>query len=177
MIKMSGRANPGCLYTISVKIKNKRVAAGEGLHPLLVEGALFLGYIPLPGPAVVRRRDGGASVFNLASAVQTGPPGPPRSLSPGAPRSLVPESATVPPPSPTAPWSLSPGTRLRQRRSGAFIQVAAGHGSGLRRGQPRPTPRPPAHRRRRRRRRSRRVRCVAPADSVGAEGAARIAAH
>ena len=41
-------------------------------HPSAVEGALFVGKSPLPGLAVVRRRDGGASVFNLASAVQAG---------------------------------------------------------------------------------------------------------
>jgi hypothetical protein len=39
-----------------------------------VEGVLFLGNSPLPGlqVAVVRRGDGGASVFNLSSAVHTG---------------------------------------------------------------------------------------------------------
>ena len=41
-------------------------------HPSAVGGALFVGKSPLPGLAVVRRRDGGASVFNLASAVQAG---------------------------------------------------------------------------------------------------------
>ena len=41
-------------------------------HSSAVEGALFVGKSPLPGLAVVRRRDGGASVFNLASAVQAG---------------------------------------------------------------------------------------------------------
>jgi hypothetical protein len=59
-----GRGHTGCNYL--------SIAPGDELHPLMVEGALFLGYIPLPGLAVVRRRDGGASVFNLASAVQTG---------------------------------------------------------------------------------------------------------
>jgi hypothetical protein len=43
-------------------------------HPSAVEGALFLGKSPLPGLAVVRSRDGGASVFNLASAVHAGYP-------------------------------------------------------------------------------------------------------
>ena len=43
-------------------------------HPTAVEGALFLGKSPLPGLAVVRSRDGGASVFNLASAVHAGYP-------------------------------------------------------------------------------------------------------
>ena len=61
-----GRGHTGCNYL--------SIAPGDELHPLMVEGALFLGYIPLPGLAVVRRRDGGASVFNLASAVQTGAP-------------------------------------------------------------------------------------------------------
>ena len=41
-------------------------------HSSAVEGALFVGKSPLPGLAVVRRRDGGASVFNLASAVHAG---------------------------------------------------------------------------------------------------------
>jgi hypothetical protein len=43
-------------------------------HPSAVEGALFLGKSPLPGLAVVRSSDGGASVFNLASAVHAGYP-------------------------------------------------------------------------------------------------------